>query len=188
MTEVIYIIRCLKNNNFYIGHTKNFDKRKKSHISTLKNNRHSSKLLQKDFNCYKIENFIFCQLLNGKNLKQQETKFIEILNPIYNNSRTVEFSINTELEIIKKQLDILILKKEESIKIDNVKNANFTEVETTSAKKVLKLKIYEKFGNLTNFAKISGIKQSSLSRMFNSEARMNVSTINCMLNFLKDKN
>ena len=42
----------MKNGKFYIGSTKNFDKRKKRHLKDLKNNLHHCMHLQKSYNKY----------------------------------------------------------------------------------------------------------------------------------------
>lgn len=55
----IYKIVNLVNGKFYIGSCVNFKKRKTRHLMDLKKNRHHSLLLQRAFNKYGIENFIF---------------------------------------------------------------------------------------------------------------------------------
>ena len=54
-----YKITNIKNGSFYIGITTNFLKRKKQHINNLKNHIHPNYKIQKDFDDYGEENFIF---------------------------------------------------------------------------------------------------------------------------------
>lgn len=55
----IYKIRNIINNKIYIGSAKDFDKRKKRHLRDLRANKHYSILLQRAFNKYGEENFVF---------------------------------------------------------------------------------------------------------------------------------
>ncbi len=48
----IYKIVCVENQKFYYGRAKNFDSRKSSHLSYLRNNKHVNKHLQRVFNKY----------------------------------------------------------------------------------------------------------------------------------------
>lgn len=55
----IYKIENIKNNKKYIGLTNNVARRRARHFTDLKCNRHDNQFLQKEFNIYGIENFIF---------------------------------------------------------------------------------------------------------------------------------
>lgn len=55
----IYGIRNLVNNKIYIGSAINFRKRKNSHFSALKKNRHHNNHLQRAYNKYGNSNFLF---------------------------------------------------------------------------------------------------------------------------------
>jgi group I intron endonuclease len=55
----IYKITNIINNKCYIGQTKNFKKRKQGHIRELNKNKHGNSLLQRSWNKYGKENFIF---------------------------------------------------------------------------------------------------------------------------------
>lgn len=59
LSAVIYKIQNLVNGIIYIGSTVNFEKRKQRHLSALLNNQHHSVYLQRAFNKYGSENFIF---------------------------------------------------------------------------------------------------------------------------------
>lgn len=59
----IYAIQCIVNKKIYIGKTmQNLKNRLKSHLTFLRNNKHSNKFLQEDFNKYGEKNFIFYEL------------------------------------------------------------------------------------------------------------------------------
>ena len=59
INPVIYSIKCKINDKIYIGKTQNHLSRLGMHISELLKGTHHCKLLQKDFNLYGIDNFIF---------------------------------------------------------------------------------------------------------------------------------
>lgn len=59
MNKGIYKITNLKNQKFYIGQSKNLNNREHSHFYKLEKNDHHNEILQKSFNKYGRENFIF---------------------------------------------------------------------------------------------------------------------------------
>lgn len=59
MNSGIYKITNLQNNKCYIGSTKDFEKRRWTHFSRLKNNNHTNKHLQSAYNKYGADNFKF---------------------------------------------------------------------------------------------------------------------------------
>lgn len=83
----IYQIINLKNNNRYIGSSKNINKRKFRHFLDLKNNMHHSLYLQRAYNKYGKENFKFniLEIINDINiLYKREQYYIDIFKPEYN--------------------------------------------------------------------------------------------------------
>ena len=55
----IYMILNVYNNKCYVGSTKNLYKRKNEHFRYLKNNKHHSDHLQRAYNKYGSDKFIF---------------------------------------------------------------------------------------------------------------------------------
>lgn len=86
MTIGIYKITNTTNNNFYIGSSKNIEKRFKRHITSLSNNNHHNIYLQRSWNKYGKNNFKFeiIEKTNIDNLLTQEQHYINLLNPKYN--------------------------------------------------------------------------------------------------------
>jgi group I intron endonuclease len=82
----IYKIENITNNECYIGQSKNLCQRKSTHFSSLRMNKSRHKLLQKAWNKYGENNFVFKVLLycEKKDLKYYEDSLIEKINPIYN--------------------------------------------------------------------------------------------------------
>ena len=83
---VIYKIINIVNEKFYIGSARNFDIRKKTHLYTLRNNKHANEYLQLSFNKYGEINFKF-QILEECKLEElisREQYYLDNLNPEYN--------------------------------------------------------------------------------------------------------
>jgi group I intron endonuclease len=55
----IYAIKCLSSTKTYVGSTTNFQNRKSRHLNDLNKGNHHSKKLQRSWNKYGINNFIF---------------------------------------------------------------------------------------------------------------------------------
>lgn len=82
----IYKIINITNNKLYIGSAIDLKSRKRQHWHLLNNNKHHSKYLQRSFNKYKKENFIFETIENCKaeDLIKREQYYIDSLKPEYN--------------------------------------------------------------------------------------------------------
>lgn len=82
----VYLIKCIINNRLYIGGCKGFRTRKISHRTELKNNIHHSYKLQKDYNKYGEENFVFeiLEECNYEILREREQYWMDLLQPYYN--------------------------------------------------------------------------------------------------------
>lgn len=86
MKSGIYQIRNVSNNKLYIGSTNNFGKRKNSHFSKLSKQIHHSCHLQRSYNKYGKENFVFEMLFTcpDSELIRIEQYFINNYRPEYN--------------------------------------------------------------------------------------------------------
>ncbi len=87
MNSGIYKIANKVTGDFYIGSTKNFEKRFKEHVSSLKNKRHVNTILQKVHNKYGIEKLSFDIIDTVKDLNQLESReqyYLDTLQPKYN--------------------------------------------------------------------------------------------------------
>lgn len=81
MQSGIYIIINKINNKVYIGQSKNLEKRKQQHFKKLKQNKHHNDHLQKAYNKYGENNFLFKELMFCDiNLDEMEKFFIKIFN------------------------------------------------------------------------------------------------------------
>lgn len=80
----IYMILNTYNNKCYIGSTKNFSKRKYEHFNTLSKNKHHSSHLQKAYNKYGREKFVFIILEECEvdKLIEREIFWIKLKNSI----------------------------------------------------------------------------------------------------------
>jgi group I intron endonuclease len=97
MSAYIYAIENLINNKKYIGQTKDPKKRKCSHFSKLRNNKHINKHLQAAFNIYGEKNFEFKILIECEENEANylEEKLINIWGE-YNFDKKVGYYNNTE--------------------------------------------------------------------------------------------
>jgi predicted GIY-YIG superfamily endonuclease len=82
MKYFIYAIRNKVNSKLYVGSTKSFTRRRYSHTSDLKNNKHHSLHLQNSYNKYTKDNFEFIILEEGNattlERKQREIYYISL--------------------------------------------------------------------------------------------------------------
>jgi group I intron endonuclease len=82
----IYQLRNLEDNNVYIGQTINLQKRKNRHFSDLQRNEHYNNHLQRSYNKYGKENFVFEILLfcESFELTRYEQFFVDNADNKYN--------------------------------------------------------------------------------------------------------
>lgn len=82
----IYKIENILTNDFYIGKSVDLCRRKKDHFKSLKNKNHANKHLQRSYDKYGEENFVFKILLYCEpfELIYYEQCFVDIFNPAYN--------------------------------------------------------------------------------------------------------
>jgi len=82
----IYMIQNKINDKIYIGRTKDFHKRIISHKSELNRKKHPSFILQRAWNKYGEDNFVFIlfEKCSIDNYKEREQYWIDILKPKYN--------------------------------------------------------------------------------------------------------
>jgi len=97
MKAIIYKITNLLNNKVYIGSTKSWDKRFKSHLSKLNGNYHINKHLQSAWNKYGEESFKFeiIREVSENILRRAEQFYInkfQSLNPLYGYNKAVVIS------------------------------------------------------------------------------------------------
>jgi group I intron endonuclease len=105
----IYQIKNLHNNNIYIGSTKEFKKRKSRHLRDLKKGEHHSVYLQRSYNLYGLESFIF-EILEEcleEELFEKEELWTKKLLPEYNVGSICggdNYTNNPNKEEIKKKI------------------------------------------------------------------------------------
>jgi group I intron endonuclease len=83
----IYVICSrIKPNRFYIGLTRNFEKRKMTHTKTLKYHKHPNRRLQLHCNKYGVDDlyFLIYHFCDEKELLYMEGKIIKELKPYFN--------------------------------------------------------------------------------------------------------
>ena len=63
----VYIIECVENNIYYVGSTKNYNKRVYQHVHHLENNKHPNIDMQKDYNNKCTFKFYIIKKLDNNN-------------------------------------------------------------------------------------------------------------------------
>lgn len=99
MKSGIYQIKNLVNNKVYIGSTVNFELRWNLHKSRLRNNIHHSKYLQRSYNKYGKDNFVYEILFTclRQDLIRLEQYCINNYNPLYNSCKIAGSSLGRVL-------------------------------------------------------------------------------------------
>lgn len=94
----IYCIENTINNNIYIGSSYNIYKRKLTHLCELRKGTHHCYYLQRSFNKYGEDNFIFYTIEECSNDKliEREQYYIDKLIPKYNICRIAGSSLGTK--------------------------------------------------------------------------------------------
>lgn len=106
MSSGVYVIKNLINSKSYIGCSNNIEKRLSNHKSALKNNNHYNIKLQRAYNKYGKENFIFeslelCDISELFKLEDVWCKKLDSINNGYNISNTNPLNKNRITEEIK---------------------------------------------------------------------------------------
>lgn len=104
MKSGIYRIVNLKTGRMYIGSTKDLDERKINHFSMLKNNKHSSMVLQRAYNKTKDKNIFQFQVLEyckEENLIEKENFYLQVL------CKSKDYIDNLNKEFLKISYNIL---------------------------------------------------------------------------------
>lgn len=156
MNSGIYAIVNKVNNNFYIGSATNIFKRKWTHESSLRADKHHSKYLQNAFNKYGEGNFSFVILAKCpvEYLLKLEQWFLDNLKPEYNilmiagSHLGAKRSIETGLKISNSNKG-KIMKEEQKKQISNkLKGKTIAERLSTSTNIITNKDIYNKLSKL----------------------------------------
>lgn len=105
MNSGIYQLKNIANGKLYVGQTKNFSNRKKSHLKSLKNGTHYNRYLQRSYNKYGQDFFVFeiierceVELLNERERYWIRELQTEYKDKGYNAAYAVEVFKNYDLK------------------------------------------------------------------------------------------
>jgi hypothetical protein len=86
MTSGVYKIENTATGDIYVGSSVNLLTRWKSHVASLQKGKHHNKYLQRSWDKYGYEPFVFdvLELVRPENLIVSEQKYIEVIHPSYN--------------------------------------------------------------------------------------------------------
>jgi len=109
----IYKIINIINDKFYIGSSKNLNRRKIDHFKLLRKNKHNNKKLQNSFNKYGEDNFIFEILLFCENseLEYYENKLICKFHPQYNIEKSSKRRVGDYVPTLETRLKLSLSHK-----------------------------------------------------------------------------
>lgn len=101
MESGIYIIKNIVNDRFYLGATSNFDVRKRKHFKLLKDNKHHCLLLQKAFNKYGANSFVFqiIETCDKQILFEKEQSYFDKYGRLLYNSVLTSYEINQKARL-----------------------------------------------------------------------------------------
>lgn len=159
----IYCIRNIINNKVYIGKSINLLKRKTSHFSNLKQNKHKNFKLQGSINKYGIDKFIF-EILEYCDNKDIDLKEIEYINKY--NSSIKGYNIHSDIQHHSEEWlnKLRHLRKSDSRFIEQFKNCQ------SKADNRIKINEYDLEGeyiktwnSITEASKFYNIDKSSVS-------------------------
>lgn len=82
MKSGVYKIFMISSGKIYVGSSQDVFRRKREHFYTLKNHKHSNIYLQRNYNKYGIEDFVFevLELCKIENLQEKENYYINLYN------------------------------------------------------------------------------------------------------------
>jgi group I intron endonuclease len=127
MESGIYKIECIINNKIYIGSSNNIHRRKIEHMSSLKRNKHFNKYIQRSWNKYGEENFMFEILENCEveKLIEREQYYIDTLKPELNTVLSAKPRRNIKLseEELHRIKTMNIGRKHVGKALDNIRKA-----------------------------------------------------------------
>lgn len=94
----IYQIRNLINGKIYVGSSINLRKRMKDHFRDLRNNRHANQHLQKAYNKYGLDKFVFevLEYVEKDMLLEREQYYIDTLNVVNEGYNICPVAIHTD--------------------------------------------------------------------------------------------
>lgn len=173
----IYLIRNKINGKTYVGSSVNINKRWNEHKHHLRKNKHHSSYLQRSWNKYGEENFIFYELItcDKEKLLEVEQYYMNIFQSEYNVAKTVGRLNNTHLSPEHKDKiskgnkgKTLGLKRDEKFK-DMCREKSKKQSEKDNVKKlheINKIKVEVDgiiFNSITECAKYLGVGKGRLS-------------------------
>lgn len=96
MNSVVYAIENLSDMKIYVGSSKEFPRRKESHLTALRNNKHVNGHLQHAWNKYGEEYFAFSilEVVEENELKEREQFWLDFLQPFGNNGYNIRRDVN----------------------------------------------------------------------------------------------
>lgn len=126
----IYKIYCKVNKKSYIGSSNNIRKRMKEHFNNLNKNKHYNKNLQRAFNKYGSENFLFeiLEICDEENRFIREQYYIDLTNKLFNSCKDVVFNKRNKVkESTKLKISISLKnRKLDKLQLEHIKNLGST--------------------------------------------------------------
>lgn len=185
----IYKILNIVNKKFYIGSSCNMYKRKKEHLRQLELNKHHSIKLQRAYNKYGKDNFVFeiVEYVNKKDLLKREQYWIDKLDAVkngynVNNKANKPPSKNGKIPWNKGKKNVYT--KETLEKMSKAKiNKKITEEHKNKIKNTTRNKIYNTsksiiciedniiFKSINEASRIKKIDRKNISKCCNGERK-----------------
>lgn len=152
MESGIYRIRNVVNEKMYIGQSINVEKRLQTHLKELQSGEHANYILQKDFDNYKEENFVFEKIHTCEEefLNPMEKYFIEKYNTTYNGYNIKNGNSAVKSKYKNKSLKEKLLEKFNSFSSIDIEIEN-TRLQSWKAMKDIEYGIVDIYCNNDNY-------------------------------------
>jgi group I intron endonuclease len=185
MFSGIYKIINKKTNDFYIGSSKNIDKRIKRHFNDLLNNKHNNIHLQRVYNKYGKDIFIveIIEKCNQEDLLIKEQFYLNTLSPKYNIAKQAKggdnITNNPKREEIIKKITKSVKERYEnmsdeqklikSLSVKGEKNPNFGNKYSEKTKNKIRKKLKNYYRNNNSYR-----KDKTFEELFGTEKAKNM--------------
>lgn len=178
----IYKIYCTINKKSYIGSSNNVRKRMKEHYNNLNKNKHYNKNLQKAYNKYGSESFLFeiLEICTEENRFIREQHYIDLTDKLFNSCKDVVYNKRNKVkESTKLKISISLKnRKLDESQLEHIKNlgSTFGAINGKATCKPIKVIIENKvtiYESASQASRVLNINRSYITKRLNGMVENN---------------